>query len=87
MVANVENEERGLAVECLRFEAGDSGAGLTASEIAIAYKAALLDFVGGKTTRVSTDEVVRLLVGALKARKQELAEVGDLSTNRIKQYF
>jgi hypothetical protein len=61
--------------------------GLTAAQVGRAYKAALADFVGGKTSRGAVKEVSRLLAGALAARRQQLAEEGDLSSNRIATYY
>ena len=56
---------------------------LTSAEIAMAYKATLVDFVRGKTTRPACDTVSRLLKGALEARRADLEE----RIERPTQYF
>lgn len=61
--------------------------GLTAAQIALAYKAALSDFVGGKTSRSSFAEVSRGLSGSLLARKQEVLEEDSTSVQRVKNYY
>jgi len=78
-------EERSLVAANAQFS--QSKASLTAADIAIAYKAALSDFVRGKTTRQNTSEVSSLLSGALAARKQQLLEEKDLSSMHVKNYF
>lgn len=65
----------------------ESEGGFTGAQIAAAYKAALSDFVLRKTSRAAIAEVSRLLVGALLARRQELAEAENMSTHRLMNYY
>lgn len=63
------------------------GATLTGADIAAAYKASLLDFVRGEASRGSVATVSTLLKGALDSRKQELAELDDLSSQRVGNFY
>lgn len=65
-------DDRRLAA--LDVEFGRSKEMLTSAEIAMAYKAALSDFVRGETTSSAIKEVRGLLDGALASRRQHLAE-------------
>ena len=66
---------------------GSQGEGLTGAQIAGAYKAALSDFVRGKTNRAAIAEVSKLLAGASVARRQELSELHDLSSHKVKNFY
>jgi len=78
-------EERGL----VDFVAGINGQekGFTAAQIATAYRAALQDFVQRKTSRNNSAQVSDLLKGALAARKQELAEKEELTSQMVKEWY
>lgn len=61
--------------------------GLDGAQIALAYKAALVDFVQQQTSRASTDVVSNILARALMARRQELAERERLTAQRCREWF
>lgn len=73
----------GLLVETM----ASSEEGLTSAQICTVYQATLADFVGGKTNRKSVSEIIKLLAGALAARKQMLAERDSLTSQRCHQFF
>ncbi len=68
-------------------ESFGDGETLSAFQIGAAYKAALADFVLGKTNRKAIAEVSRLLAGALAARRQELMERDELSSSRLHNFY
>lgn len=77
---------RGLA-DILDGKSATEDEGLTAAQIAAAYKAALADFVHGKTNRKSLSELGKMLSGALAARRQLLAERDGPTANRFQNQY
>lgn len=70
--------EKQLKQLASRIEASDS-ATLTAHQIEEAFKALLLDFVSGRTSRQSASEVSKILHGAVFSKR--LARIEELNTS------
>ena len=81
-----EDQAKGK-LPALFAELSQQNSGLTGPEIALAYKAALSDFVSRKTSRAAIAEVSRLLSGSLAARRQELQEQEGLSAHRLSSFY
>ena len=81
------NATKGDLARCVTEFQESNEEGLTSAQLAKAYKAALSDFVCGKTNRKSVAEVNRLLSGALAVRRQLLAERDGLNTNRCHSFY
>jgi len=79
------SEKRALVDLCNEF--GKAEGCLTAAQIAAAYKAALVDFVGGRTSRASVTAVLATLRGALDARRAQILEEEEASSQRVKNYY
>ena len=60
---------------------------LTAYQIALAYKAALSDFVCRKVSRHASQEVQAYLDGALKSRARVLEEETQSSVMKVANYY
>lgn len=71
------SEKNGKLASVLSSISKREDQGLTAPEIAMAFKATLLDFVGGSTDRKSVSEVGRLLSGALAARRASIEDAEE----------